>query len=212
MGEEPGSQAPPTPDPAQSAPPAPTPTPPPATPPAPAANGKGEEFSAEYVRDLRAEAKRNREKAQQFEQTLEGLRAALGLNPNQPVDPAKVQSELAATRTQLRDLQVTSAVTEIAAELGLKPRLARALVMAEGLANELDPTAPTFRESLKLEIQKVATTNPELRAGPIPPRSGSEMNGPGSESPLTLENVLRMTPEELDKNWPAVSKILETTR
>jgi len=225
----PAAPEPPT-APAPTPQPAPAPAQPPApsgTAPAPAAPATPANFddwlkdptNAGFVKQLRDEAAGHRTGKKAAEDRAQGILAAVmqaaGLQPDGKPDPEKVIADLRMQHEQgqaeLRQLRVDNALGAATAKHGADPRLARALLLSDGVLAGLDPAAADFADKLDAAVAKVVTEVPAVKLAPAapptpppapntPPVSGGQFNGPGAPSngaQLTRDDLKGMTPEQI---------------
>jgi hypothetical protein len=115
----------------------------------------------------------------------------------------KLPEDLKAARDQVRSQTLRASLSEKFHELGLKPRITRAALIADGhmekLAKAVD--AADFDEQIETTLGELVESMPEVRdsgnhavrtSAPMSPSSHSAM------SQLTLEEIRRMPPEEVE--------------
>lgn len=226
----------PTPPPAPA--PAPQPTPAPAQPPTPSGTAPApappttpanfeqwmqDPTNAGFVKQLRDEAAGHRTGKKAAEDRAQGILAAVmqaaGLAPDGKPDPEKVIAELRTQHEQgqaeLKQLRVDNALGAAVAKHGADPRLARALLLSDGVLTGLDPAAADFAAQLDAAVAKVVTEVPAVKLAPatVPepapppaptaaPVSGGQFNGPGAQNgvaQLGRNDLKGMTPEQINE-------------
>lgn len=179
----------------------------------------GKTYTEDDVRKLRGEAADWRTKLRDAEKKAADDRAALlkalGVNSDGSSGTPTVeqlQETIQRQAAETRQLRTEAALGSVCGELGLKANLTRALLVSEGILAGLDPAASDFASQLKEKVAALAAENPELKVSQGAARGGSDMGSGGGAPGLTQEQIARMTPEELDQNWPAVSAFLARAR
>lgn len=186
----------------------------PAAPPAPAAAAGAAPAPpqpSDRERQLEAELASARKEAAgyrtgnkgQLAEFAKALNAMIGGQGDQPADPAsalkQVQDRLDKSDKELRQFKVDSALGEVYARHGVKPKLTRALLESEGVLSNADPSDGDFGKALNEAVKKLANENPELKLGggtpPAAGRSGPDLppGGPGSPPQLTRDELGNMT-------------------
>jgi hypothetical protein len=173
----------------------------PAVPPAPVATP--ETFDRAYVEGLRKEAAGYRTRLATSEKQRADILKAAGIEtPGDTPAPDAVQTEFGKLRTQIKDLKVSNALTDMFTKHGVKPVLAKAMLQSQGTLASLDPDDAEFSKTLSGAIKKMAEDYPEIKAvqaPATPSRSGAEFNGSGEKPSvqLTREQLKGMTPEQI---------------
>lgn len=220
----------PAPAPAPGGPPAdPTPAPVPDPTPTPA---PGQDPSApidfdtlpanvrNYIANLRTENGKHRTdkqaataQAEQSQQQLAKVMAAIGLKP----DGSKLDDPAAAAeQLRQRAQQAEDAAWAQATQLGLYRAAAKhgadydRLRDSMSFVDTLDdvdaaPGTGEFTAAIEGKVSAWLTAHPEFKGTPAAPaRSGGDFPGaPGGTTPITEEQLDRMTPQEIDAAWKA---------
>lgn len=202
-------ETPPATPPAPPAPPTPPPAQPPATPPEPPAANDVQslpDWAQKMIGDLRNEAAGNRTKAKTAEEEraelLASIAKAIGNGEDETPDPAKLTSDLEATRNDARVARVEAAAVRAAVKAGAN---ADALLDSRSFIDAIagfDPASDTFSTDLESAITKALEANPTLKtAGQAPGKSGADHTGdPGGKHRFTVAEIQAMSPEEFRKN------------
>jgi hypothetical protein len=156
----------------------------------------------------------NREQAAEFESFKKGLAAALGIETQeeQP-DPEKMASTITELQAQNRALRLEKLWASAASKAGADADLTFALARSSDFVRDLDVDSAGIEESLVDYLEKAISENPKLRAGPgAPPRSGTEISGGTGTKTFTRAEIEGMTPDEIEKNWDAISEQMASGR
>jgi hypothetical protein len=164
-------------------------------------------FPASYVHEIRNEAAAYRQRMKVAE-----AKAA---------DYEKVVSELGVVKAERRDLKISGALNDIAAKLGVNPKLTKAVLNDEGRLAGLDPDGRDFLPALESMVAVALENTPELRGqapSNAPVRSGSDLTSIGVFSPPkelpNREDLQHLTPEETYARYKSgqLNDILGRTR
>jgi len=132
--------------------------------------------TAKQIAAAEAAEKAKQEMAQQIGKAL-GL-----INDDDKADPEKLTVELAARDKQLRQLQVEQAAYKAAAKHNADPD---ALLDSRGVTDQLsklDPSADDFASQVDAVIKAAVESNPRLKSGQAPGKSGNELPGGSGEN------------------------------
>lgn len=122
----------------------------------------------------------------------------------------RLKTERDEALAQLRMRDTREAVTAEAEKAGVKnPRL-----FYNAYKEDLETDDKGKITNLKDVLDAAKTESPELFGTPAPTPEGGADAGEGKQTPsgLTKEQVEKMTPEEINTNWEAVSKFLATQK
>lgn len=165
--------------------------------------GDGQEpqtFSADYVKELRAEAAKYRKAAQDaaakvatFEQQQMSEAERLQATAKQ------AQEQAQAARQELQQARAEVAIARAAANLGVDPRKLAKLITVEfdeaGQPVGVDQAAAAvLKEWPELKAQTGATT--------------ASATNPSRTHKLTLDEVKKMSPAEINSRWDEVQAVL----
>lgn len=121
---------------------------------------------------------------------------------------ADLRGESAKYRTSARTESVLRHAYAAAAANGAHPDALLGSSAFSAVASALDPNAADFQAKLGEAIKAAVTANPWMAAQaaapppPTPGRSGGAFNGaPGEGTPITEEQLNRMTPEQIAKAY-----------
>lgn len=191
MADEPNTPD-PTPAPAAPAaqppatPPAPEPTPA-AQPPKPEPSKDDTDWKAKYEATV-AESRKHETRSKDNKTQLDAIRAALGLDGNDKVDPDKLAADLNAARGETTNLRVENAVLRAAAANGANPDALTDSRSFMTTVAKLDPTSPTFDKDVAKAITDAVKAHPGLAATPtVPQASGAEINGAGAPADIDAQ-------------------------
>lgn len=162
-----------------------------------------ETFDAAYVKQLREEAASWRRKVKDLEARVTGFEQ----EKMTEAEKAKAQAEAAkaeATQAQeaLRKARAEAAISREAAKHGVDADLLTRLVTPE-FDDDGNPTG------IDAAINDLLTKHPYLRAGGAVSLSSTN---PQRKSALTLDDIRRMTPEQINARWTEVEAALKASR
>jgi len=179
-----------------------TPTTP--TTPEPAPDG-ARVFDAEYVRQLRAEAAENRKAAQAAAADLKKLQdAQLSDAEKQSARLNELETAQAAHEQERRDLRLRLEVEREARRMGIVDEDAAFRLLDTASIKFDDAGMPTgVDKALKALTEARAWLIQAPSAPPVPATSPTNPPRPGG-TPLTRDDIRRMTPEQINANWDAV--------
>lgn len=169
------------------------------------------------VDKLRKELERARREAAKYRTERktwqEKVAEALGLKPAaDDLNPERLSTELAQLRQKYREERLRNTFLRLADKLGADVELTFAVLRAAGDLDDLDPDDDDFEELLKARVETALANNPKLRREPPiaqMQRTGAEFGGGNGAELLTLEQIRRMTPEEINRNWERVRQSLQ---
>jgi molecular chaperone GrpE (heat shock protein) len=170
---------------------------------APAVEVAGQEpttFDAEYVRQLRAEAARWRTEAQAAKGKVTEYETA------QMTEAQKLQAQAAAAqaaaeqaRAELRNAKAQAEIAKVAQRLGMDIELAERFATPTWDGD----TLTGIDDSLKAALEKWPHLKPAPTVPALPPTN------PGRQAKaLTMEDVRKMPPEEINRRWDEVQAVL----
>jgi hypothetical protein len=189
-----------------------------AAPDAPA-DGEPATFSRDYVHELREEAKRYRQEGQQTAAELEELRAwrqeqelaALSAEEQAEVLFQQAQERAETEAARAAEFQLQYEVALRAGRLGIRD--------PSDAVRLLDWDALEFNEvgdvtNMDDVLTRLMTAKPYLKSGPVQAITPAEVSNPGKErapgAELTIEQIRRMTPQEINARWSEVQAVLAT--
>lgn len=162
---------------------------------APAGGGQEPQvFTADYVKELRAEAAKNRKEAQEAKAKIAAFEAAQMSEAEKLQAAAKsAQEQAQAARQELQQARAEVAISRAAAALGVDPRKLAKLVTvefdADGQPVNVDQAAAAVLKDW-----------PELKpAQPTP-----SVTNPQRAAKLTVEAIRKMSPDEINARWDEV--------
>lgn len=127
-------------------------------------------------------------RANETKTQLDAIRAALGLDGNDKVDPDKLAADLNAARGETTNLRVENAVLRAAAANGANPDALTDSRSFMTTVTKLDPTSPTFDKDVAKAITDAVKAHPGLAATPtVPQASGAEINGAGAPADIDAQ-------------------------
>lgn len=101
----------------------------------------------------------------------------LGLvTDDQPLTPEEAAKQIAAKDQQIRDLTVSSALSQALSEAKAAPA-ARDALLGSGVLSTLDPTSTTFQQDVNQAVTAYLTQNPYLKATQAAPVGGVDITG-----------------------------------
>jgi hypothetical protein len=165
-------------------------------------------YDEEYVKDLRKEAAANRTLAQDMQKLTQALLEKLAgteggeLPKKEVMKTAKGQELSEQLAQQFAIMEKRFADFEAAAKQRELEALRTKIALRYGLD---DPLAARLvgasAEELEADAKKLA--------GALQQRGRSALGNPAGEPPLTIETLKEMTPEQINRNWQAVSETLK---
>lgn len=159
-------------------------------------------FDAEYVQQLRAEAARWRTEAQAAKaKATEYEQAQMTEAQRLAAQAATAQAAAEAAQAELRKARAEAAIAREAAKTGVDPALLTKLVHD---AVEYDANgAPT---NIDAAVAAAIQQWPHIKPAPAAPAVGA--SNPGRAAKLTIEDVKRMSPEQVNARWDEVQVVL----
>lgn len=155
-------------------------------------------FNEDYVRGLREEAAGWRRKAQEAAAKIGDFEKAQMTEAERlkaEAQEAKAQAE--AARAAAKQAIARAEITRHAAKVGLDPTLAERLVDVQFD----DAGQPTGVDEA---INNLLQQYPNLKAGSF--EAGA--TNPGRQKQLTLDDIKKMPPEEINRRWDEVQKTM----
>ena len=125
---------------------------------------------------LRSERNSAREEGTQKDSQLKAVLKALGLEKD-AADPDELQKALAERDNQLRSLKVENAFGRVAKTHNADEALTLAVLSHKGALAGLDPDDAGFEKTLSDLVKAEVDSNPKLKVGQAPTKSGNKMNG-----------------------------------
>lgn len=165
--------------------------------------GNGQEpetFSRDYVQQLRKEAAQYRKAAQDAAAKVATFEAQQMSEAERLQAQAKAAQEAAqAARQELQAARAEVAISRAAATLGVDPRKLAKLVVVEFDADG---------QPVNVDAAAAAVLNewPELKAGTV---TAAPTNPSRKPRTLTVEDIKRMTPAEINSRWDEVQQTLQ---
>lgn len=181
---------------------------PPAPVAAPAPAAQGQPDGGDRIRQLEKELSDARQEAAGYRTGNKGqmkeFREAMGLKADE--DLASFSKRLQNIESENRRLKLDGALADVYGKHGVDPKLARALLVADGLHAALNPDDVEFSKTINGHVKKLAEDFPAIRlavtAMPnVPPRSGPDLppGGAGAPPQLTKADIEGMKPEQVTK-------------
>lgn len=161
-------------------------------------------FDADYVHKLREEAATYRRKAKELEAEVTTYRQAQMTEAEKlkaEADAAKAQAQ--ATQQALRQARLEAAVSKAAVKAGVDAELLNRLVGSEVQYN--DAGEPSNVDEL---AARLVTQYPQLR----PVQAVLASTNPQRTAALTLDDIRRMTPQEIMARQAEVDAALRASR
>jgi hypothetical protein len=183
----------PSPEPTPEPTPSPAPTPEPTPEPAPA---DGKTFTQDDINRLLAKEKR------EWEKKVKDAEEKAKLSEDE-----RTKAELTEAKQQLAERDKRDAAADLAAKAGVKNT--RLFYSAYGSELELDAKGNISNFNEVLASAKADSPELFMKASP-----GSADGGQGNDTPSTLtkEAIEKMSPDEMNKQWDAVSKFLASQK
>lgn len=155
-------------------------------------------FDEAYVKQLRTEAAQWRKEAQEAKskvQTFEQERMSEAERLQAQTKAA--QETAAAAQTKLQQALADAAISRVAAKEGIDPELLSKLVTVE-----LDDTGAPV--GLEAAVVAVLNKYPQLKPAAAVPGA----TNPSRERKLTIADIQKMTPEQINARWGEVQAVL----
>lgn len=153
-------------------------------------------FSADYVKELRAEAAKNRKEAQEAKAKIAAFEQQQMSEAEKLQAAAKsAQEQAQAAQAELRKARADAAIAMAAATHGVSPKLAAKLV-----AVEFDADGQPI--NVDQALGAVLNEYPQLK--PVAATVTPGATNPQRTAKLTLEQVKKMSPEEINSRWDEV--------
>lgn len=166
--------------------------------------GKEEKFDAEYVKGLRKEAAQYRTQAKELAVKVAAFEAERQTEAERLAAQTKVAQEAAAAaQAELRKARVDAALARAAAKVGVDVSLVARLVDVE-----FDDAGQPV--GVEAAIGKVLEAYPQLKPQPVTPGATNPSRGSGAK--LTMDEIKRMTPEQINARWDEVKAVMGTAR
>lgn len=169
---------------------------------APAGGGKQEVFGADYVKQLREEAAQYRRRMKELETKVSSFEQAQMTETEKLKAQAETaQAQAKAAHEALLKARGQAAISLAAVKHQVEPELLARLVEVQFDENG-EPAG------VDAAVEQVLTKYPNLRAGSV----GMASTNPQRKPALTLEDVKRMAPDEINRRWDEVQQALKTGR
>ena len=157
-------------------------------------------FSADYVKELRAEAAKNRKEAQEAKAKIAAFEQQQMSEAEKLQAAAKsAQEQAQAAQAELRKARADAAIAMAAATHGVSPKLAAKLV-----AVEFDADGQPI--NVDQSLGAVLNEYPQLK--PVAATVTPGATNPQRTAKLTIEQVKKMSPEEINSRWDEVRDVL----
>ena len=158
-------------------------------------------FSADYVKELRAEAAKNRKEAQEAKAKIAAFEQQQMSEAEKLQAAAKsAQEQAQAAQAELRRAKADAALARVAAKEGVDPELLSKLVTVE-----FDDTGAPV--GLEAAAAAVLSKYPQLK--PVAATATTNATNPQRTAKLTLEQVRKMSPAEINSRWDEVQQVLQ---
>lgn len=170
------------------------------TPPAKETGQEPETFSRDYVQTLRKEAAQYRKAAQDAAAKVASFEAQQMSEAEKLQAAAKsAQEQAQAARQELQQARAEVAIARAAASLGVDPRKLARLVTVEFDADG---------QPVNVDQAAAAVLNewPELKPVAATPGATNPSRKPRT---LTVDDIKRMTPAEINSRWDEVQQVLQ---
>ena len=160
-------------------------------------------FDAAYVQKIRREAAEYRKRLRELEKALkEKEEAELSEQEKLRRRVAEYEARLAELERERQERTLQYEVKLRAAAMGIvDPDAAWRLLDLAAIEFDEDGTPTNIDEALQALVQ----AKPYLKGQTAPPMAPTN---PPRGKRLTLEDIKRMSPEEINKNWDAVQEVL----
>lgn len=157
-------------------------------------------FDAEYVRQLRAENAKWRTEAQAAKGKVTEYEAAQMTEAQKLQAQAQAaQAAAEAARQELRQARAQAEIAKAATKIGIDFELAERLATPTWDGD----TLTGIDDSLKAALEKWPHLKPAPQAPALPPTN------PGRQGKaLTIDDVKRMSPDEINRRWDEVQGVL----
>lgn len=158
-------------------------------------------FSVDYVKELRAEAAKYRKEAQDAKAKVSAFETQQMSEAEKLQAQAKqAQEQAQAARQELQQARAEVAISRAAAANGVDPRKLAKLVQVE-----FDDAGQPI--NVDQAVAAVLKEWPELKAQTTTPAPGA--TNPARTAKLTIEQVKKMSPAEINSRWDEVQQVLQ---
>lgn len=162
------------------------------------APAQSETFDAEYVKQLRAEAAKWRTEAQAAKVKVTEYEKAQMTEAEKLQAQAKAAQEAAEmAQAELRRAKAEAAVARAAGKVGVDPNLVLRLV-------DVEYDAQGQPVNVDKAVEAVLAAYPQLKPASV--TLGA--TNPGRTSKLTMDDVKKMSPDELNRRWDEVQAVM----
>ena len=165
---------------------------------------EAEKFDAAYVQQLRAEAAKYRKRLREMEQALkEKEEAEMSEQERLQKRLAELEKERDALAARAREQAVSAKIAFAAQKLGIQSsKAALRLLDMERLDFNEDGEPTNIEELLRELVKEYPFLVGTAQASATNPARGQSTR-------LTMEDIKRMSPEEINRRWDEVQAVLE---
>ena len=157
-------------------------------------------FDEAYVKELRSEAAKYRKEAQDAKTKIAAFEQQQMSEAEKLQATAKAAQEaMQAAQAELRKARADAALARVAAKEGVDPELLSKLVTVE----YDDAGAP-----VGLEAAAAAVLNKYPQLKPVATTATASATNPARTAKLTMEQVKKMSPAEINSRWDEVQALL----
>ncbi len=161
-----------------------------------------ETFDAEYVKSLRTESATYRTKNKELSAKLAAYEAEkLSETERLQKQAQEAASEAQAARDELKRARYDAALAREAAKAGVDPNLLTRLVEPEYSA---DGTPSNVGAAVAAVLEAYPQLKPQVQTG--------NATNPGRVAKLTMDDVKKMTPEQVNARWDEVQAAMKAGR
>lgn len=157
--------------------------------------------------------KRLKRERKKWQDTVESEKKKAQMTEQERLKAEKEEAEKRVTEAEKRANQrlIRAEAKAMAAELGVKSERVNYLLKLADLDGVEVDDGEVDASAVKTAVQQVVKDMPEL-IGKKAGNTGDDFSQTDQTKVLSLEEIKKMSPEELDKNWEAVSDALEKGR
>lgn len=164
-----------------------------------AAQAADRTFDETYVKSLRKEAAQHRTEAAALKAKLaEYEQAQMTETERLRTQATEAKAEAQAATERAKRAIADAAVSRAAAQHGIDPALLSRLV-------DIEFDGDGMPVNVEATVANVLKQYPQLRPAPATPVSATN---PGRVSKLTMDDIRRMTPDQINARWEEVSAVM----
>lgn len=163
-----------------------------------------QETESAQIEKLRKESARYRTEAKDLAAKVAGFEAERQTEGERLAAQAKAAQEAAAkAQAQLREARADAAIARVAAKEQVSPELLSKLVTVD-FDDDGNPV------NVEAAVAKAISDYPQIK--PLPVTPGATNPGRANGTKLTIKDIERMTPDEINARWSDVQAAMKAAR